>query len=159
MEKTKSKGVTVVQKPIVVLEWQADYLGSMKKASDKNGRMVTLKEFVIGLKDDPTLLERTIGRSLWLGGERGLEIQGYCELDKKKGALVPISEEEWYKLEPRDRAYAHRGEGPLHLRVEKDGSLVVSANLMVECCTNLVARIENSMEAGKARISNIRRSA
>ena len=98
-----------------MLDQRADFEDSKRIAAEHNGRLVTLKEFIFALKEDPSLLRKAKNNGFWLGGEPGLEVNGYCRINYEEGILVQVSQWEWGKLSPQDRAYAYRGSGPIAL--------------------------------------------
>jgi hypothetical protein len=119
MSRTKPSsgpGLEVSRTVITILDRRASFPDSETIAAAHGGGLATLKEFIIALRDDPSLFETSTGDFFWLGDRPWLEIDGYCRIDYEAGRLIPVSEEEWGRLPPQDRGYADKGTGPLALR-------------------------------------------
>jgi hypothetical protein len=113
---------------ITILHQRADFPESKRMAAERGGRLATLEEFIMRLKDDPDLLEGTKGYWLWLGDRPGLVTNGYCRIDYEKGALVPVSEWEWNKLHHQERAFACKGSGPIAVFVDYGGNRLLKVD-------------------------------
>jgi len=111
MTKQATKGATAFQKPIVILDQCASRSESERIAAANGGRLMSVKEFILAIKD-PTQYNRLKGDWYWTA-DIGLELSGYCKIDYDNGAIVKVSELEWEKLPYEQRAYAHRGSGPV----------------------------------------------
>ena len=114
--------------PITVLEQKANYSDAVKIAAQNGGRLPTLKEFIIQLKTDKSLLEKTGMDEVWLGDDPGLKIVGRdlksnetvsCKIDYKNGVLTPVASEAiWEALPDGKRAEVSGGSGHFVLLVD-----------------------------------------
>ncbi|MGD0510449.1 MAG: hypothetical protein ABSA33_01280 [Candidatus Micrarchaeaceae archaeon] len=104
------------QLSVRIIEKNANFEDSKMIATQNNGRLLTLKEFIMKLKE-PDFYEKTKGFRYWLGNEPGLKISGNCKIDYEKGTIEPVSESVWKTLPLEQKAYAWSGNHPLDLDV------------------------------------------
>ena len=110
------KPVSKKSSSVKIIEQEADFETSKKLAAQNKGRLLTLKEFIMKLKE-PDFYEKTKGFRYWLGNEPGLKISGNCKIDYEKGTIEPVSESVWKTLPLEQKAYAWSGNHPLDLDV------------------------------------------
>jgi len=104
---------------VKIIEQKANFEDSKMIATQNNGRLLTLKEFIMKLKE-PDFYEKTTGFWYWLGNEPGLKISGNCKIDYEKGTIEPVSESVWKTLPSEQKAYAWSGNHPLRRDVRSE---------------------------------------
>ena len=97
------------QSSIKILEDVANFADSEKIAEKNKGRLITLREVIIGLRQDPTLLDRIKSNSYWVYADRETilgtkEYRNHYEIDYENGVLNPVSEGVWNLLPVEKRA-------------------------------------------------------
>ena len=136
---TKSASKTAIQ----FVPQRADYSYSERVAKEHGGRLATLREFLVALKD-PQQFENLKGYSYWLSGA-GLDVSKYCKLDHEKGMFVELREEEWNALPANEKVFICPGSGPLLLGVATLGErnwLDVDAGATRYCSASRVAFVQ-----------------
>jgi len=101
---------------VKIIEQEADFETSKKLAAQNKGRLLTLKEFIMKLKE-PDFYEKTKGFRYWLGNEPGLKISGNCKINYEEGTIESVPESVWKTLPLEQKAYAWSGNHPLWLCV------------------------------------------
>ena len=104
------------QLSVRIIEKNANFEDSKMIATQNNGRLLTLKEFIMKLKE-PDFYEKTKGLWYWLSNEPGLKISGTCKIDYEKGTIESVPESVWMNLPVEQKARACSGNYPLGLGV------------------------------------------
>jgi len=110
------KPVSKKSSSVKIIEQEADFETSKKLAAQNKGRLLTLKEFIMKLKE-PDFYEKTKGFRYWLGNEPGLKISGNCKINYEEGTIESVPESVWKTLPLEQKAYAWSGNHPLWLCV------------------------------------------
>jgi hypothetical protein len=122
---------TQVNGQIRILHHWANRPDSERIAHEHGGRLANLQEILIAFKKDPDSLRKVERRWFWLGGDLDSKLKGPCRIDYERGELVQITENDWHKLPPEQRARVCGGNGPLALSVgygDESGYLGINSN-------------------------------
>ena len=132
------KPVSKKQSSVKIIEQKANFEDSKKIAAQNKGRLLTLKEFIMKLKE-PDFYEKTKGLWYWLSNEPGLKISGTCKIDYEKGTIESVPESVWMNLPVEQKARACSGNYPLGLYVRSGVAVrrldVVADDVPGGCCS------------------------
>ena len=98
-------------RPITITRHRRGFAGAKELAAqEKGGELPSIKEFILGLKDEANY--NRAKNWFWLREEPEFNLTGRCKINYEKGTLEPVtSDEAWRKLDADKRAVVLSGGG------------------------------------------------
>jgi len=131
----------IVKKPIItVLDQYASRTETKQIASTNGGRLPSLKEFILAIKDKSH--NKQLKEAWFWTSDDGVMVSRESKIDYKEGKVIEVTPAEWKKLPFEQKAYASSGTGPVAIYFYHNSTEDHSSTLTIDSNRGaLVARV------------------